>query len=124
MVVLLSSACRRCLPLPEAFDILWRQLRSVDRQRELLQLAGELERDLVILVVHRCAGVGTDVEVLIPLHDEWDSELHGLPRHFFAIDLEHARTTATDTARVVIGERAHPETGILELELQRVPAWR
>jgi hypothetical protein len=48
-------------------DVLRRELRPVDREGDLVDLAGEGERDLVVLVVDRCAGIGADVEVLVPL---------------------------------------------------------
>ena len=41
----------------ETFLILRRQLRPVYLDRELGQLACELERHLIILVVHWCTGV-------------------------------------------------------------------
>src|SRR5262249_31726581 len=104
--------------LLELLDVRWRQLRPIDRQRELVELAGEAERYLVI-VGHWRAGVGANVEVLVPLHDEWDSVLHGLARHLLAIDLEHASAAAADAAHVVEGERAGPEAIIFEVELKR-----
>ena len=36
----------------EFFDVLFGELRPIDRQRQLVELAGELEWDLVIGVVH------------------------------------------------------------------------
>ena len=51
----------------EAFDVRGRQLRPVDLERQLVELAGEGERTLVVLVVHRRAGVGADVERFVPL---------------------------------------------------------
>src|SRR5437879_3319923 len=48
-----------------------REFRPVDRQCQLVELAGKPERHLVVLVVDRRAGVGADVEVLVPLQDQW-----------------------------------------------------
>ena len=54
----------------ELLNVLRSELRSVDGQRDLLDLAGEPERHLVVLVVHRRAGVGADVEVLVSLQND------------------------------------------------------
>src|SRR5499426_2705152 len=66
---------RGCLQL---LDVRRRQLRPIDCERKLVELAGELERDLVVLVVHRRAGVRPDVEVLVPLQAKRNSALHSL----------------------------------------------
>src|SRR5262245_10113859 len=47
--------------LDELLLVRRRQLRPVDLQRQLVELAGELERGLIVLVVHGRAGVGADV---------------------------------------------------------------
>src|SRR5262245_5191507 len=83
----------------ELLDVRRRQLRPIDLQRQLVELAGELERDLVVLVVHRRAGVGPDVEVLVPLQDQRNSALHS-PRHLLAVDFEHTSAAAADTAQI------------------------
>src|SRR6185437_2482066 len=44
-------------------DVLCRELRPVDLERQLVELAGEPERYLVVLVIHGRAGVGAYVEV-------------------------------------------------------------
>src|SRR5262249_2534019 len=62
--------------LDETFLVLGCELRTVDGQRQLVELAGERERHLVVLVGHRRAGVGTDVEGLVELHDDRDRMLH------------------------------------------------
>ena len=46
----------------------------------------------------RRAGVGADIEVVVPLHDQRNRQLHNLARDLLAVDLEHARATATDAA--------------------------
>src|SRR3972149_9520365 len=43
------------------------ELRPIDLYRQFRELAGELERHLVVLVVHRCAGIGSNVEGFVPL---------------------------------------------------------
>ena len=57
LVALVSAAWLRLVGRP-----LWR----FDRKRQLVDLAGELERHLVIVVIHRRAGVRPDVERLVP----------------------------------------------------------
>src|SRR5262249_43910433 len=110
--------------LHEALLVLGRQLRTVDGQRQLVELAGELERHLVVLVVHRCAGVGADVEGLVPLEDERDRVVHLLGAHDLAVDLEHSGAGLADAAQVVEGEGRDAEAVVLEVELERVLARR
>jgi hypothetical protein len=43
-----------------------RQRRTINPQRQLAECAAELERHLVI-VGYRSAGIGTDIEVLVPI---------------------------------------------------------
>src|SRR5262249_7387574 len=45
------------------------QLHRPDLDGQLVELAGEFERHLVILIVHRRAGVAAHVERLVPLPD-------------------------------------------------------
>src|SRR5271165_3913727 len=56
------------LRFQETFLINRRQLWPIQPEREFGELAGEFERHLIVLVVHRCAGV----EGFVPLHDERD----------------------------------------------------
>src|SRR5207248_1704428 len=58
-----------------------RELRPVDLDRQLVELAGEPERHLVVVVVGRRAGVGADVEAFVPLEDDRDGALHLLSGH-------------------------------------------
>src|SRR5262249_33655049 len=94
--------------LLELLDVRRGELRPVDLERQLVKLAGEAERHLVI-VSHRRSRVGTDVEVLVPLHDERDGVLHGLARYLLVVDLEYTGAAAADTAYVVERERAQSE---------------
>src|SRR5215471_14050581 len=109
--------------LLELLDVRRWQLRSIDLQRELVELAGEAERHLVV-IGHRRASVGADVKVLVPLQDQRDRALHALARHLLAVDLEHAGAAAADAAHVVEGERARSKAVVLEVELQLVLAGR
>src|SRR5262245_50379784 len=97
-----AVVARGCLQL---LDIRRRQLRPVDFERKLVELAGEAEGDLVI-VRNRRAGVRADVEVLVPLQDQRNSALHSLARHLLAVDFEHTSAAATDAAQIVECERA------------------
>jgi len=65
----LSLFARLVVPLGlhQFFHIVWRERRPVDGERQLVELTGEAERGLVVLVVHRRLGVRADVEVLVPL---------------------------------------------------------
>ena len=112
------------LSLPQLLYILWRQLRPFDRECQFAELAGEGEWYLVILIVHRRAGIGADVEVLIPLQYQRQRVFHRLRCHRRAVDLQDARTALTDAAYVVEGERTHAEAVVFEVELQSVLAGR
>lgn len=57
---------------------------------QLVELAGEAERRLVILIGYRRSGIGTHVEVLIPLQEHRDGLFHFLRRYNLAVDLEIA----------------------------------
>src|SRR5262249_39487820 len=107
--------------LPKLLDVRRRQLGPIDLQRQLFEFTGELEWNLVLLGDRR-AGVGADVEVLVPLQYQRDRALHRLARHFLAVDLEHASAAATDAAHVVERKRAGTQAVVLEVELQDVLA--
>src|SRR6266851_7566153 len=84
--------------LLQFLDVLLRQFRPVELEGQLVQLAGELERHLIVLVVHRRAGVGADVEVLVPLQDQRQRALHLLVGDLLAVHLEQARAAAADAS--------------------------
>ncbi len=56
------------------------KLWPVDRERDFVDLAGEGERQLIVLVLHRLAGGGADVETLVPRQDKRDGVLHRATR--------------------------------------------
>ena len=124
MPLLLLRDAVVALRLLKLLDILGRQLRPVDGQRQLVELTGELERHLVVPVIHRGAGVGAHVEVLVPLQDEGYGALHLLAGHFLAVHLEHAGAAPADAADVIKGQSAHAQAVVLEVELQGVFAGR
>src|SRR5262247_3553108 len=82
----------------EFLDVLGRQLRSVDRQREFVNLSGKLERHLVVTIIHRGTGISADVKVLVPLQDQWEGAFHALPCHLLAVHLKHAVPATADAA--------------------------
>src|SRR5262249_51489924 len=94
------------------------------RERDLVDLARERERHLVVLVVDRRAGIGPDVEVLVPLKDERDRVLHLLARDFSAVDLQYAGAAPAEPTIATGHERRRPDPGIPDLELERVLARR
>src|SRR5262245_41777879 len=93
---LLGRAVVAC-SLLEFLDI---SRRPVYFQRELVKLTSELERHLII-IGNRRARIRADIEVLVPLHDERDSVLHGLTHYFLVVDFEHAGAAAADSAHAI-----------------------
>src|SRR5690606_31241931 len=102
--------------------VLGRGMRAVALDCQLVDLSVDGVVWLVVLVVDAGERVGTHVEVLVPLQDQRDGALHGLPRDLLAVDLEHALAAAADPADAVEGERADAEPVIGEGELERVLA--
>src|SRR5215471_11175417 len=100
------------------------ELRAVDGQRDLVDLAGERERHLVVLVVDRRAGVRADVQVLVPLENEREGVLHPLARDFRAVDLEDSGAALAEPTVAAEHERRRTEAVVPEVELERVLAGR
>src|SRR5271167_4569332 len=94
------------------------QLRPVDGQGQLVEFAVEGEWDLIVLVVHWRSGVGADVEVLVPLHDQRYRVFHLLRGNGLAVNRQHAGAAAADATHVVEGERAGSEPVVPEVELE------
>jgi len=69
---------------------------SPARWCQLVELARELERHLIVVVAHRRCGIGTQVEDFIKLQNNGDRVLHFLGRHDFVVDSEYPRAAATD----------------------------
>src|SRR5689334_4684861 len=97
--------------------VVGRQLRRIERDRQLVDLAGELERHLIILVVDRVASVGPDIEGLVDRKYERDRALHCLRRDHLAVHLEGAGAAASEAAQIVEGQRREAETVIFEIIL-------
>jgi hypothetical protein len=68
-LICVLSLCRAIITrrFLQLLDVRCRQLWSINRQRELVELACELEWDLVVRVVYGGASVRPYVEILIPL---------------------------------------------------------
>ena len=64
------------LRLHQLLLVFRRELRPVDGQCDLVDLAGEGERRLVVLVVNSRQRVRADVEALVPLQDQRQRALH------------------------------------------------
>src|SRR5271166_5440797 len=94
-------------------DVLGRQLRPVDLDRQLVELGCQRERRLVVLVVHAGERVRADVEGFVPLQDHRQRFLHPLGRDLFAIHLQRASAWLAEAAEVV--ERERPGTDALVL---------
>ena len=90
----------------QLLDVLGRQLRPVDLDRQLVELGGQRERRLVVGVVHAGQRVGADVEALVPLQDHRQRLLHPLCGDHLAVHLERAGAGPADAAEVVERERA------------------
>src|SRR5262245_41647827 len=76
-------------------------LAPPDLNGELVQLPGEAERVLIVLVVHGCAGVATDVEGLVPLENERSGVRNFLAGHLCAVDLQNSGAAFADPGPIV-----------------------
>ena len=81
---------------------------------EFYNFTSESKGHLIILVVNSCAGVGSNVECLIPLKEERNCPLQFLGRNFLAVDLEHTYAAACDTADTVVRKCASTSPSYLK----------
>src|SRR5213593_1178848 len=95
---LVSRLGDRILKLPL---VLRGQLGWSEVDGQLVDPAVECERHLVILVVHRCAGINPDVEGLVGHLEERDRVWLLLGRHDLSVDLEHPRAAFRDPRTVI-----------------------
>src|SRR5271156_4306743 len=77
------------------------QLLRPELERQLVDFAGEVERQLVA-IVHRCAGIAADVKGLINGHQKRDRVLHCLPRQLLTVHREYAGATLAWTGTIVL----------------------
>ena len=90
----------------QLLNVGWRQLRAVDGKRDSIKLAGEIERRLVVGIVHPGEGVGTDIQCLVPLQDERNGMFHPLRGYGRAVLLEHAGASLAEATVVAEHQRA------------------
>ena len=81
--------------------------------RHFNELPCKAERHLVVIVIHGCTCIHSDVERLIPLGGKWNSVLHLLTGNLLAIHEQHTNTTFSEARPVVF-----------EVETKCVPAGR
>ena len=122
VVTLLAGAVVPLACRFEKLDLGRRQLRTINLNVELYDLAGESERHLIVVVVNTGASIRPNVKRLVPLKDEWDCSLQFLGSNFFAVHLEDAHATPRNPAQVVEGKRANAEAVVFEVKHQGVLA--
>ncbi len=87
-----------------------------------MELAGEAEGGLIILVGHRRAGIGTHVEVFIPLHGHGNGLFHLPGGDHLAVDLEIAGSAAAQATGAAVLQCSGTQTIVFEVEFKGVPA--
>ena len=77
-------------------------LRLLEFEGQLIDLAGELERNVVAVLDHRDAGarVLADVEGFVLRERDRGGVFQGFPGHFLAIHGQHARPTLAQTGTI------------------------
>src|SRR4030095_7328592 len=65
--------------------ILRRHLVRLELNSQLVELSGEAERRLVVLVIHPRAGINPDIEGLIDRKERWDGMRDRLASDFLAV---------------------------------------
>jgi hypothetical protein len=108
----------------ELLHVLRRELRRFELNRYLVDLAGELERDLIVLVVHRCKGGIPDVDHGVQRFGQGQSVFHFLGRHDLAVHLQRSGAAAADATHVIICQRLCTEAVVPEVELEGVLSGR
>src|SRR5215510_374184 len=78
------------------------QLRWPELEGQFVDLAGEAERHLIVLVVHRRAGVDAHVECFVDGYQEWSGVRNLLGRNLFAVHHEHAGAALAEAGSVVL----------------------
>ena len=78
-----------------------RYLRRPELDGQLVELAGEAERRLVVLVVHARAGIHADIEGLVDRHEGRDGVRDLLAIHFLAVHRQDAGAALGHAGAVV-----------------------
>src|SRR5690349_12202916 len=97
-----------------------RNLRRSELERQLVDLAGELERQLVA-VVHAGAGINADVEGLVDRHDERDRVRDRLAGNLLAVNGQHAAAALAIAGPVIFEIERDGVLARLERRAQPVP---
>src|ERR1700730_18348647 len=116
----LGGAIRIC----QLLLVLRRQLRWLDGDGQLVDLARERERDLIIAIIYRRSGSRAYVEGLIDWKNQRHRALHFLRRSHIAVHSQGSAAATADAAHVVEGKRSEAETFVLEVEHDGVLAGR
>src|SRR5581483_1061112 len=106
----------------ELLLVFWRQLRTVERERHLVNLAGKWERYLVVSVVDGSGSTGADVKRLLEGQAKGNATLHPFCGDHLPVHLERSRTAATNAAHVVECQGGSAEAVIFEVVHNRMLA--
>src|SRR5271168_594487 len=106
----------------QLLDILRTQHRRIERDGHLVDRAGEFERHLVVLVVHRIGAAAADVKCLVERLDRWKGMLQRLSGHNLAVHLKRSGASPADTAYIVVRKRPRAEPVVLEVIFDRMLA--
>src|SRR5262249_5465293 len=98
------------------------QLRRIERNRQLVDLAGKVERHLIVAVIHRRRPADADAEPLVDRPDQGNGPVQLLGGHGLAVHLQRPSATPANTAQVVVRQRRLTEPVVFEIELDRVLA--
>src|SRR6516164_1244388 len=87
--------------LLEKLFFLGSHLRRDELDRQLVELAGEAERRLVVIVVYPRASIHPDVEGLIDGHEERNGMWDALAGYFLAVHRQRAGAALAEAGTVV-----------------------
>src|SRR5260370_25678102 len=97
----MRAAVRLILGVNEMFmldsAVLLGQLLATELERDFRKFAGEAERHLVVVVIHRSACVDADIERLVNRHNERNRVRNLLAGSFPAVNGQHAATSLSCT---------------------------
>ena len=96
-----SGCCGDYLRVACLAIIFFRQFRGSQLDRQLVELAGEAERRLVVVVVHARAGIDSDIEGLVDGKATWNSVRDGFLGDFLAVHRQDARAAFRHAGPVV-----------------------
>lgn len=88
-------------PLLESSSVPFGKPHRSEAEGQLVELAVEAERHLVVLVVHRCAGIDPDIEGLANRKQERDRVRHLQRGDVLAVHLQYAGAALCDAGAVI-----------------------